>query len=332
MSNRVLSGLLLLGSISVALALAEVSVRIFAPYSRDQVVPAGMFTMDPDLGWKLNPGRNVRHRTRSFDIGYTINAMGFRDRPRTLANSMNKRRILLFGDSQIFGWGIRENQRISDVIEAQDSSTEVFNMAVPGYGLDQEVISYERDGGSLGATDVILFVSTFTINRTRTGFIFRKHKPMFVVDSTRELVLVPPMKGASARTDVVYRILSPFHLPYFVDGQLRRIRRLYTPRNPGRDPTAPVSAQHLRLTEALLLRAKAVADRRNQRLIVLAILPPPSMQSLKQFAATNGIVMVPAPWTVAPPALVLGKYDEHWNPRGHAVVARQLLPEISQSK
>ena len=306
-------------------------VRIFAPHSRDQVVPAGMFTMDPGLGWKLNPGKQVRHHTRYFDVRYSINPMGFRDRPRTLASAM-ARRVLFFGDSQIFGWVVLAADRMSDVIETQNPSTEIWNMAVPGYGLDQELISYERDGGSLGATDVILFVSTFTISRTRSGFIFRKHKPRFMFDSIGGLVLVPPREGASARTDIVYRLLSPFYLPYFVDGQVKRIRRLNKPRSPGRDETIPVSAERLRLTEALLLRAKAIADGRHHRLLVFATLPPPSMKTLKDFASRNGIVMVPTPWTIAPPALVLGKYDGHWNPRGHRVVAAQLSPEIHRRR
>ena len=158
--------------------------------------------------------------------------------------------------------------------------------------------------------------------------MFRKAKPQFVFDSTGALVLIPPGEVSSARTDVLYRLLSPLYLPYFLDGQVRHLRRRFRKHDRGRDPTAPVAAQRLRLTEALLLRAKAVADKRSQRLIVLAILPPPSMESLREFAASNGIVMVPAPWTIAPAPLVLSKYDEHWNPRGHAVVAAQLSPEI----
>lgn len=305
-------------------------VRIFAPHSRDQVVPGGMFAIDADLGWKLRPDRQFRHRTRYFDIQYSINSMGFRDHPREKANPMNKERILFFGDSQIFGWGVDADDRISNVIDTQHT-LEIWNMAVPGYGLDQELISYERDSASIGATGVILFVSVFTIDRTRLGFMFRKPKPRFMLDSAGGLVLMRPRENASARTDVVYRLLSQFYLPYFVDGQLKRIRRRGRPSRAALTELVPVSKEGLRLTEALLLRAKSIATARNHRIVVLATLPPPSMKALKDFTDRNGIAIVPTPWTIAPPPLVLGKYDGHWNARGQAVVAAQLSPELHRA-
>ncbi|MEO8575729.1 MAG: hypothetical protein ABI556_03475 [Gemmatimonadales bacterium] len=283
-----------------------------------------MFTIDPALGWKLSPGKVVRHRTRYFDMRYSINSMGFRDSLRKTANPLDKERVLLLGDSQIFGWGVPAGDRISNLIEAQHPSLEMWNMAVPGYGLDQEIISYDRNGGSLGATGLILFVSTNIISRTRSDFIFNKPKPKFTLDSAGGLVLASPKANVSAFTDVVYRLLSPFYLPYFVDTQLKRIRDGRRPQREGREATTPVGPEGIRLTEALLLRAKSLADGRNHSLLVLAELPPPSMKTLKEFADRNGIAIVPTPWTSAPPPLVFGTYDGHWNARGDAVVAGQL--------
>jgi hypothetical protein len=324
------SALLVFGGICVAVGLAEGLVRIFAPHSRDHVVPAGMFEIDSELGWKLHPGKEVRHRTRYFDVGYSINSMGSRDRPRIAANANAKRRVLFFGDSQIFGWGVTPDQAVSGLVEAHSSSTEVWNMGVPGYGLDQEILSYEKDGGSLSATDVIFFVSVHTLGRSRSGFLFMKPKPRFLIDSAGRLVRVAVREKSSALTDLVYRILSPLYLPYFVETELKRLTRRDAMRG-NRDETVPVDPATMRLGMALLLKARAIAAERNHKMFLLAALPDTSRKELKDFCDRNGIAMVGTPWPVAPRQLVFGKYDGHWNPRAHQLVADRLLLALTGS-
>jgi hypothetical protein len=326
------SALLLLAGITIALALAEGMVRIFAPYTRDNVIPAGMFEIDSHLGWKLRPATERRHRTRSFDVVYRINSMGFRDPPRTAARATGKQRVLFFGDSQIFGWGVAQDQSTSSVIEAAVPSMEVWNMGVPGYGLDQEILSYERNGGSLNATDVIFYVSTLTLSRSQTSFIFDKQKPRFVVDSVGKLELVPIRESSSTRASIVYRILSPLYLPYFVKAQIKRLKKRDPVRARSRDESAPVQADIVRLQKALLLKARAIADDRNQRMFVLATLPEPSAKELKDFCDQNRITLVMTPWVVTPSHLWVGKYDGHWGPRGHQLVAAPLLTQLEVAK
>ena len=318
------SVLLLFAGISVALALAEGLVRIFAPHSRDHVVPAGMFEIDAVLGWKLHARSDVRHRTRYFDVRYSINSMGFRDPPRIAAMAKGKRRVLFFGDSQIFGWGVSPDQRTSALVEAGSPSTEAWNMGVPGYGLDQEILSYERNGGSLGATDVMFFVSTFTLRRTNDSYLYRKAKPKFTLDSTGNLLLTPIPAKASALTDLMYRVLSPFYLPYFVELQLKRRTDPDALTTLTRNSTLPTSPAIVRLQMALLLKARAIAVERNQRMIVLASLPAASSRELRDFCSRNGIVFIETPRSVASSQLIFGKYDKHWNPRAHQLVADRL--------
>ena len=324
------SALLLVAGITVGVGLAEGMVRIFAPHTRDGVVPAGMFEIDSQLGWKLKPATERRHHTRSFDVVYRINSMGFRDPPRTAARANDKRRVLFFGDSFVFGWGVAQDQRASSFVEAAAPSTEVWNMAVPGYGLDQEILSYELNAGSLSASDVIFHVSTYTLARTQSSFIFKKNKPRFVVDSAGELEHVPIRESSSTGVSVVYRILSPLYLPYFVNEQIRRLRGRDSARARAHDESSPVQPDIVRLEKALLLKARAIADNRNQRMFVLASLPEPSAKELKDFCDRNRITLVMVPWAVTPSNLVLGKYDGHWNPRAHRLVAAALLTQLRE--
>jgi len=322
------SAVLLVAGITVALGLAEGMVRIFAPHIRDGVVPAGMFEIDSHLGWKLKPGIERRHHTRSFDVIYRINSMGFRDPPRTAARATDTRRVLLFGDSFIFGWGVAQDQRVSSFVEAAAPSTEVWNMAVPGYGLDQEILSYELNAGSLSATDVIFYVSTFTLSRTQSSFLFEKNKPRFVLDSAGKLEHVPIRQSSSTRVSVVYRILSPLYLPYFLNQQIKRMKGRDSVRARMRSESSPVQPSIVLLEKALLLKARAIADERNQRMFVLATLPEASANELKDFCDRNRITLVMVPWAITPSNLVLGKYDGHWNPRGHQLVAAPLLTQL----
>ncbi|MDP9179142.1 MAG: hypothetical protein M3O61_15810 [Gemmatimonadota bacterium] len=324
------SALLLIAGICLAIGLAEGLVRIFAPHSRDHVVPAGMFEIDSELGWKLHPGKQVRHHTRYFNVAYSINSMGFRDRPRTAANANAKRRVLFFGDSEIFGWGVSPDQGVSGLVEAHSPSIEVWNMGVPGYGLDQEILSYEMTGRALGATDVIFHVSVHTLARSTSGFIFRKPKPRFVVDSIGRLLRVPVQEKSTAGTDLVYRVLSQLYLPYFVETQVKDLTRRAPKRPRGLVETVAVNPTTMRLGMALLLKARTIAAERNQRMFVLASLPDTSRKQLKDFCDRNGIVLVETPWPVPPRQFSFGTYDGHWNPRGHQLVADRLSAQLER--
>ncbi len=139
---RLLQYCLVLVGFCVALLLAEGYVRVFHPYSRDHVVPGGLFEIDDYLGWKFTEGKSARHHSRYFEATYRINTLGYRDKPRSLLKDAEIYRILLYGDSQVFGWGTPAEQRFSNLIEAQNPHLEIWNLAVPGYGIDQEVLSY----------------------------------------------------------------------------------------------------------------------------------------------------------------------------------------------
>src|SRR5215469_6578824 len=142
MKSAALTCSVVLISLCVALSLCEVLVRVFDPHVRDSVIPGGFFMVDDDLGWRLRPGTRARHHTRYFDVEYTTIASGFRDRPRALWPAPATQRIVLYGDSLVFGWGVPEGKRFSDLVEHQGQNLEVWNHAVPGYGLDQEILAY----------------------------------------------------------------------------------------------------------------------------------------------------------------------------------------------
>ena len=95
--------LLLLGT-TAGILTAEALVRVVDPHARDHALPGGFFAMDRQLGWVQRPSHTVTHRTQYFATTYTTNAGGFRDRDRDRHRTPGRGRVLVFGDSQIFGW------------------------------------------------------------------------------------------------------------------------------------------------------------------------------------------------------------------------------------
>ena len=320
--------LLLVGAIVVSLALAEVLVRIFAPHARDMAVPSGLFVIDGDLGWRLNPGTRVRHRSRYFDATYSINSFGSRDQDRDTTRA-DARRILVFGDSQIFGWGVAAEQRATAIAERSLDRTEVWNMAVPGYGLDQEALAYlQRSDVLPAATDVVFYVGSSTVRRMAHSNEFRKPKPRFVLDSSGRLVMIPVQERASLMTGMAYRLISQFYLPYLVNNQLARLQARQSAPRTSSVERPEIEPELMSLALAVLDSVHSVATARRQGMRILSFLPEEPQKQLEAFSESRGIPLTEVP--MAAGQIVFGERDYHWRPEAHRLVAAALLPVLSR--
>ena len=327
------AALVLLG-VAVGLALAEAAVRVLDPHARDQAMPGGFFAMDTALGWRQLPDHTVTHRTPYFATTYTTNALGHRDREHGSAPPPGSRRVVVFGDSQIFGWGIPIGRRFTDLLQARSPALEVWNAAVMGYGFDQELLAYERSSGPWRPDIVVLFISPYTLERTKSGYLYRKYKPRFLLHGADSLEVVPPARTATTVTDLAYRLLSGWYLPYFVD---RRLGPALTRLRTGRPPATATEIRAAQgrppspLTAALLARAGAVARSRGQRLILLADLPAAAVEGMRRIGRERGFEVVSMDLPQDRSAMVLGPRDGHWNEGVHERIAgllgRALGPE-----
>ena len=98
---------------------------------------------DARLGWKGRPGfknENHRHAPALYPVDVEINADGFRDRDwsELIERSPSSERILIVGDSSIYGWGSLSPDTFSNI--AQELATRAgktvvfFNGGMSGYG------------------------------------------------------------------------------------------------------------------------------------------------------------------------------------------------------
>ena len=145
---------------------------------------------DKKLGHKFVPNQTACFKYGNGTYLIETDENGFR-------NTKNKARrgkikIVCLGDSFTAGDGVSNHQRFTDLLE-QMYDCEVINLAVSGYGIDQQVLAYEEFGRSI-AHDLVLFTPFIEdINRNLlaaregidrvTGKIVEIPKPYFVLEN-----------------------------------------------------------------------------------------------------------------------------------------------------
>ena len=143
---------LLIGML-LALTAAEIILRVFFP-QYGYGYPKGMYLADADMGYRCKPNFNEGYLTKQeFSTRIWTNSQGFRDREREVAKAQDTFRILSIGDSFTWGaYGVEADKTFSSVLEQSvntafpDQSFEVLNMGVFGYGTDNELRFYRKEG------------------------------------------------------------------------------------------------------------------------------------------------------------------------------------------
>ncbi|HET6201516.1 MAG TPA: hypothetical protein VFI25_01795 [Planctomycetota bacterium] len=145
-----------------ALGAAEAVARLLgepsgpAPPKPPQIEGPRIRTPDPDLGWRLLPSLVTTHRCVDYAVTYRTNAQGARaSRDYAAARAPGRTRVLVYGDSFVFGVGVDEEQRFTDLLAASRPDLEVLNLGVSGYGTDQALLRLEREGAAY-APDLVL--------------------------------------------------------------------------------------------------------------------------------------------------------------------------------
>jgi hypothetical protein len=104
-------------------------------------------------------------------------------------------RVLAIGDSYTYGAEVNADQTFSASLQRLRPSSQVLNMGVKAYGLDQAVLKYLRYGRPYRADLVVFGVFGPDYVRAPLSF-FRFAKPVFKLDANNELVLtgtpIPP--------------------------------------------------------------------------------------------------------------------------------------------
>lgn len=252
---------------------------VFNPAQRDHLArmvkaPDPYTRFDPLLGWSIIPGG------ASADGLYRANAAGFRaGREYDPAPPPGVIRVAAFGDSYTHGAEVRNNEVWTQALESGRPDLEVLNFGVNGYGADQALLRFRRDGAKFNP-DVVL-IGYMIENITRHVNLYRPAnahetasvavKPRFRLSTSGALEFIPcpaaslpELKSAVESGSLLATILRDDYWvarapaaytgsPLFISSLGRLIYGAYE--NAGRDPRGlyeNVRSEPFQVTRALL--------------------------------------------------------------------------------
>lgn len=128
-------------------------------------LPQAIWRKDSAMGVGLQPNSQVLASTSDFSVVYTINSMGWRDHERTYRRGNESMRVLALGDSMTFGEGVKMEERFTSIAESSLPDVEFINMGVPGFGIDQMLMSFVIEGRKFAAEQVFIFLISADIDR-----------------------------------------------------------------------------------------------------------------------------------------------------------------------
>ena len=157
----------------------EIGARHYFPSVYQRTVPganhpthfAVWVEPDPDLGWTVTRSAEFAALER---VPYRINSQGFRhneDFNSFPQKPRGRRHAAMLGDSFTFGVHLQDAETVPAFLSEQlGPNWRVFNLGVPGYGIDQMVLSYEKYHAALQPDVVVLTFIDDDINRVFEAF------------------------------------------------------------------------------------------------------------------------------------------------------------------
>jgi hypothetical protein len=120
------------------------------------------YAFDPQLGWVLRAGASGLFTAPDFSSTVHIDARGFRAMPPPPPSPRG--RVWVLGDSVAFGYGVDDDQTFSARLAATHPELAVENLAVSGYGTDQELLLLRRELARGRPGEPTTLVVTFYLN------------------------------------------------------------------------------------------------------------------------------------------------------------------------
>lgn len=323
--NYFAKSLLLLVSIAGSLALAEFAIRLHALVTHQLT----LFVSDEKTGWALAP--NLREQTKVEAKGQYVLSTDEEGHRRTRRADESllgiNSTVILVGDSFVQGQAVDDSATFAWVL-AHETSRNVINLGVSGFGTDQELISlkaYLEAHPTLEVNDIVVFVyeNDFRDVENSDELMHGHSKPRFRLKGGR-------LESDGYRPSVSDRLIDVSHLYRLCKQRLFK-RRGTTYSGHGHSDLTAASD----LVIACLSAMRDLAAQRGARFHVLAHRSPgqhPKVASFwTDFVHRSGAVdITPRLFTTNGPDP--RGYDHlHWSAAGHRLVA-SILEEVLGSK
>jgi lysophospholipase L1-like esterase len=146
MKRRMKNYCLMAVSIVIGLLICEGIVWILG-FGGTAVTRGMLHQFDPEVGWKCLPNLDARYSLPgSFDVRVQCNSRGIRDSDKGYTKPLGIRRIIILGDSFMWGYGVENSEMFSTVLQELVPGSETINFGVNGYSTVQELVRLETEG------------------------------------------------------------------------------------------------------------------------------------------------------------------------------------------
>jgi hypothetical protein len=177
-------GAIFIGLLFAAL-LAEGALRLLMPsrLGRSDREREFFCRFDRQLGWAPLENMTALHKLKDLSGLVHQNQYGLRGPDDMQPNKVpGKKRILVFGDSYVWGFGA-DQASIFSAPEVHGTNEEILNFGVSGYGTDQEYLFYQLTGTKFVADDVVVALTPYNdIANNQASEQYSYLKPYFTLD------------------------------------------------------------------------------------------------------------------------------------------------------
>ena len=237
-----------------------------------------LWLSDPSKGWFHRPNFTTELNLGGPDRGVLhTNALGFRGPEVSLRKSSGTRRVLVVGDSYVFGIGVDTERTLPALLArhlnaGRREAWEVINLGVNSYSTDQELILFGEVGPQLEPDVVVLVVCDNDFEANTLDFVHKRYyKPYFVLSPdgvlTPHQVRVPdfsPWQKVKLWLGQRSNVWNAFRSRRSDIPWIRRGLELFQVATP-----MPRQNSEMELTAALVVAMRDLAERLGSRFVML---------------------------------------------------------------
>ena len=320
---------LLSATLMIAVLLCDLLYRwLIEP---EPTVPPSIGIYDDTLGWTMRPSSSAASGATGKNVVYTINAAGLRDDEVATEKPAGTLRIAFLGDSRTFGYGVPIDQHFTQLIEGYFDKVEALNFGVPGYGVDQHLLTLRTRGLQYRPDVVVAYVAHFGDHRHIHTNRFGKNKPVFEIAGDSVVAANLPVpdrfagRGFVRRADLRMTEWSPLYRDVSgpawraVKAMLGGAAPLEAATAKTADDAAAFDNRLYSLALAIIRQMDRETSRANARFVLVTQLP-----RLHGEATQAGILSFDASAALANPKLALPRGLAHINEAGNGILTWEL--------
>ncbi len=359
----VLNGFLLLILLELGSAICIESGLIPArvpPYSMEYSNKGFWADVNEHFGVWHPSDIQFRHIRNCYDLIYTSNSYGARDKERSLES--DEPRVVVLGDSFIEGWGVENDQRISEVLEKKTGLAHLNFGTAGDFGPIHEYLLYRHLASQFDHQSILLgilpdndFADMDPNNRKNRYFPFLDgnypdYTLRYTLDSLNQSSWSPDVQGKDLRNQYLLNYTYSRNLYNYIGALVDRYKSKSGTFQAASMDASPFFTFKTEDWNKMKFSYERIVEEAGSRNVCLFTIPrirdlvnyqknqeSPLGKELSEWAAqyqnVHFLDLLPLIATQVPqqdwPSLFID-CDHHWTPRGHELAASLIVAHFGE--